>query len=81
MDKTSSVIAALNAGKLPSSEQLASWVDAALNSAILSNDPSADGGELSQQGKVLQNDVRDLLTAWKQLGESKNGEYRFPWYP
>lgn len=75
MDKSSSVIAALNAGKLPSSEQLASWVDMALNSAILNKDPSADGGELSQQGKVLQNDVRDLLTAWKELGESKNGEH------
>lgn len=74
MDKTSTVIAALNAGKLPSSEQLAGWVNAALNSAVLSNEPSADGGELSQQGKSLQSDIRDLLTAWNELGESKNGE-------
>ncbi|KAH9911872.1 uncharacterized protein B0H18DRAFT_1127893 [Fomitopsis serialis] len=75
MDKASSVLAALNAGKIPSSAQLATWVDAALDSAVLRADPSADGGsELSQQGKALQNGLRDVLVAWKQLGESKNGD-------
>ncbi|KZT63810.1 hypothetical protein DAEQUDRAFT_770247 [Daedalea quercina L-15889] len=75
MDRASSVIAALNAGKLPSSDQLASWVDAALNSAILTSDPSSDDGQLSQQGKSLQNDLREVLSAWKQLGGSTNGRY------
>ncbi|PCH36984.1 hypothetical protein WOLCODRAFT_20866 [Wolfiporia cocos MD-104 SS10] len=72
MDKAASIIAALDAGKLPTHQQISHTIDAFLNSAVLSVAPPIDGGELSQQGKVLQNDVRDVLEAYKQLGESKN---------
>ncbi|KZT08287.1 uncharacterized protein LAESUDRAFT_697852 [Laetiporus sulphureus 93-53] len=74
MDKTAAVVAALNAGKMPTSEQLSQAFDVFLNSAVLNAHPTADGGELSERGKVLQNDVRELLIAYKQLAESKNGD-------
>jgi len=74
MDKTASIIAALNAGKLPTAEQTSSALDLFLQSPLLTAEPLPDGGELSEQGKALQNDVRDILLAYKQLGESKNGD-------
>ncbi|EED79642.1 predicted protein [Postia placenta Mad-698-R] len=74
MDQSASIIAALNAGKLPSSQQAGAAFDLILDSNILNAEPSADGGELSAQGKVLQKDLRDVLSAYKQLGQSKNGD-------
>lgn len=79
MDQTASIIAALNAGKLPSSQQAGAAFDLILDSNILNAEPSADGGELSAQGKVLQKDFRDVLSAYKQLGESKNGMSTSHW--
>jgi hypothetical protein len=75
MDKTSSIIAALNAGKLPSQEQTSQWIDWFLNSQLSQVEPSTDAGELSQQGRVLVSDVRDLMTAYKLAGEHKNGQF------
>ena len=74
MDKTSSIIAALDAGKLPSQEQISQWIDWFLDSQRSQVEPSSDSGELSQQGKALVGDVRDLLTAYKLAGEHKNGK-------
>ncbi len=74
MDKSSSVVAALNAGKLPSQKQLSQGIDRLLASPFLTNDPSTGIGELSAQGKQLQDDVRSLLAAYKKLGDDKNGE-------
>ncbi|KAI0826244.1 hypothetical protein BC629DRAFT_1578653 [Irpex lacteus] len=74
MDKASSVIAALDAGKLPSQEQVSQWIDWFLNSQLSQIEPSSNSGELSQQGKALVGDIRDLLTAYKLSGEHKNGD-------
>lgn len=74
MDRTSSALAAFRAGKLPSQQQTSRAVDALLNAPVLSNEPSKDAGQLSEEGVKLQNDLRQLLTAYKAFGESKNGE-------
>ncbi|KAI0701974.1 hypothetical protein BC835DRAFT_1322062 [Cytidiella melzeri] len=74
MDKASSIIAALDAGKIPSQEQISQWIDWFLNSQLSQVEPSPEAGELSQQGKLLVGDVRDLLTAYKVAGEHKNGD-------
>ena len=73
MDKASSVIAAFDAGKLPSQQQINDFIDWFLNSGLSQVEPTSDQGELSQQGKVLVGDVRELLTAYKLAGEHKNG--------
>ncbi|EMD36643.1 hypothetical protein CERSUDRAFT_136886 [Gelatoporia subvermispora B] len=74
MDKTTSVIAAFSAGKLPTQQQVSQALEQALHSAVLSDDPSPDGGQLSEQGKVLQNDVREILEAYQQLVDSKDSD-------
>ncbi|KAI0089031.1 hypothetical protein BDY19DRAFT_1041796 [Irpex rosettiformis] len=74
MDKASSIVAALDAGKLPSQEQVSQWIDWLLNSQLSQVEPSADSGELSQYGRVLVGDVRNLLTAYRLAGEHKNGD-------
>lgn len=81
MDKSSSILAALNAGKLPSHEQIAQGIDALLAAPVLNNDPATGSGELSAQGAEIQNGIRNLLTAYKKLGENKNGAYRSPSNP
>ncbi len=75
MDKSSSILAALNAGKLPSHEQIARAIDALLVAPVLNNEPATGSGELSAQGAEIQNGIRNLLTAYKKLGENKNGSY------
>ncbi|KAI0752306.1 hypothetical protein C8Q80DRAFT_1217036 [Daedaleopsis nitida] len=74
MDKSSSVIAAFNAGKLPTQQQISTALDHLLASPFLTNQPSTDVAELSAQGKQLQDSVRNLLTAYKQLVEAKNAD-------
>ncbi|KAI0363499.1 hypothetical protein BV20DRAFT_975593 [Pilatotrama ljubarskyi] len=74
MDKSSSLIAALNAGKFPSQQQISNAIDHLLAAPILNNEPSSGAGELSAQGKEIQNDVRNLLNAYKKLGENKNAD-------
>lgn len=72
MDKATSVLAALDAGKLPDQEQVNQAIDWVLNSAIPELEPSGRG-ELSEQGKVIANGLRDVLQSYKQLGSAKNG--------
>ncbi|OCH86793.1 hypothetical protein OBBRIDRAFT_204740 [Obba rivulosa] len=74
MDKTTSVIAAFGAGKLPTQQQISQAIEKALDSSLLNDQPSPDGGQLSEQGKVLQNDVREVLLAYKSLIENKDGD-------
>ena len=74
MDKASSVMAALDAGKFPSQQQINAFIDWFLNSPLSQIEPTSEGGELSEQGRIIVEDVRDLLTAYKQLGENKNGQ-------
>ncbi|TBU21761.1 hypothetical protein BD311DRAFT_677580 [Dichomitus squalens] len=74
MDKSASIAAAFGAGKLPSQQQLSKAIDNALNSPFLTNKPSIDVGELSEQGQQLQDSVRQLLLAYKKLGDNKNSD-------
>ncbi|TCD68513.1 hypothetical protein EIP91_010569 [Steccherinum ochraceum] len=74
MEKSAHVLAALDAGKIPSQQQINSFIDWLLNSALTQVEPSADGGELSEQGKLLVNDFRGLLNAYKLAGEHQNGD-------
>ncbi|KAF7329086.1 hypothetical protein MKEN_00169100 [Mycena kentingensis (nom. inval.)] len=72
MDKLTSVTAALDAGKLPSTQQLNAFIDWLNNSLIPAVGPS--DSTLSGQGRVLANDVRRILEAYKTLGDRKNGD-------
>ena len=74
MDKASSVIAALDAGKLPSQELTSQFIDWVLNSGLTQVEPSSEHGELSEQGQILVNDLREILIAYKKIGEHKNSE-------
>ncbi|GJE93419.1 hypothetical protein PsYK624_095780 [Phanerochaete sordida] len=74
MDKASSVIAALDAGKLPSQQQVDQFIDWLLQSGLTEVEPSSDYGELSENGRVLVQDIRDILNAYKQMGDNKNGD-------
>ena len=75
MDKSSSVVAAFNAGKLPNQKQISAALDRMLASPFLTNKPSTDVAELSAQGKQLQDDIRNLLLAYKKVVEDKNCEF------
>ncbi|KAJ7641406.1 hypothetical protein FB45DRAFT_356909 [Roridomyces roridus] len=70
MDKLASITAALDAGKLPSTQQLDAFIDWLKNSAIPAVQPSEDS--LSGQGRVLANDIRNLLESYKALNLNKN---------
>ncbi|THH32403.1 hypothetical protein EUX98_g1751 [Antrodiella citrinella] len=74
MEKSANIIAAFDAGKIPSQQQINSFIDWLLNSALTQVEPSDDSGELSEQGKILVGDVRNLLNAYKLAGEHKNGD-------
>jgi hypothetical protein len=75
MDKASSVIAALDAGKFPTQQQIDQFIDSVLKSGLTQVEPSSEYGELSEQGRTLIQDIRDILDAYKQLGDNKNGAY------
>lgn len=72
MDKSSSVIAALDAGKLPSTKQLSHFFNWLRDVGITHVEPSAQA-ELTSQGRVLANDVRRILDAYTQFLNNKNG--------
>jgi len=72
MDKSSSVIAALDAGKLPSTQQLSRFFNWLRDVGITNVEPSAQA-ELSSQGRVLANDIRRILDAYTQFLNNKNG--------
>jgi len=71
MNKTSSVIAALDAGKLPSTQQFNRFFDWLIDVGITNIEPSAQG-DLSSQGRVLANDLRRILDAYKAFLNDKN---------
>lgn len=73
MDKASSVIAALDAGKFPSQQQIDQFIDWLLQSGLTQVEPSPEFGELSEQGRALIQDIRDILEAYKLMGDHKNG--------
>jgi len=78
MDKLSSVIAAIDAGKIPTQKQVDDAIDWSLQN-IIAGVESPDMGKLSEPGKVLARGLRDLLLAYRQLGTKKNCNYfHFP---
>ncbi|KAJ7119508.1 hypothetical protein C8R44DRAFT_982225 [Mycena epipterygia] len=73
MDKLASITAALDAGKLPSSEQINSFIDWLTKSAIPAVQPSGDTlSGLSGPGRVLAQDLGNVLNAYKTLNSNKN---------
>lgn len=77
MDKTTSVLAALDAGKFPDQKQINQAIDWALTNLIPEIEP-AGSSELSAQGKVIADGLREILRAYKQLGSNKNGRWWLP---
>jgi len=73
MDKATSVLAAFEAGKIPSQQQLDQFIDWLRDSVIPDATPSNTGG-LSTRGVALASTTRELLAAYRQLGDSKNGD-------
>ncbi|KAG2360077.1 hypothetical protein BDR07DRAFT_1413625 [Suillus spraguei] len=71
MDKLSSAIAALDAGKLPTQKQVDVAIDWTLQNIVASAE-SPDTGKLTESGKVLARGIQDLLIAYKKLGDNKN---------
>ncbi|KAF8888376.1 hypothetical protein CPB84DRAFT_1849617 [Gymnopilus junonius] len=68
MDKATSVTAAFQTGKLPSTQQVNHFI----NFLVAQVEPSQD--QLSGQGRVLVKDVIAVLRAYQQLGANKNSD-------
>ena len=73
MDKTTSIVAALKAGKQPSQLQTNAWIEKLLQSELIQVEKTAGAGELSQNGKKLARDLRGILEAYKDYVSHKNG--------
>lgn len=71
MDKLTSVIAAFDAGKLPSTQQISQFVDFMNSNIITQYEPTSD---LTSQGRLLADDLRSILDAWKALAVDKDGD-------
>jgi hypothetical protein len=71
MEKTTSILAALDATKLPSTQQLIQFIDWLDKVGIIS---VATGDHLTSQGRVLADRVREILDAYKQLISNKNAD-------
>jgi hypothetical protein len=72
MDQVTSVLAAVDAGKLPSQQQISHAIDRFLDSAVSQVEPAKDEHPLSEQGRIIADGIRNLLGAYKELGASKN---------
>jgi hypothetical protein len=73
MDKTTSVIAAFQAGKFPTTNQLNGFIDYLLESDLIRVDSVAGQPELTAQGKKVAGDLREILSVYKEILTSKNG--------
>jgi len=71
MDELSSVIAAVDAGKLPTQQQANNYIDYALKHLVAPLE-AEDSSKLSEQGRILARDLRELLLANKQVGTDMN---------
>lgn len=76
MEKLSSTIAALNAGKLPTTRQLVDHIDWLELVLLPKMEPTAETAmelpQLTAQGKLLADDIRALLVAYKMVALHKN---------
>lgn len=68
------MLAALDAGKLPTTQQANQFIDWLKDIGITRLEPS-QSTELSTQGQILADDLRGVLDAYKQLGRDKNCQY------
>ena len=69
MDKATSVLAAIDAGKLPSTNQITAFI-LWLDNVGITSVPAAN---LTSQGRILADRIREILDAYKQLLSNKNG--------
>ena len=82
VDKVVDVLAALNAGKLPTQDQISRFLHVLLKSELL-KDVEDKGkvipgyGPLSTQGRKVLADIRALVQAALQFGMEKNSAFRF----
>jgi hypothetical protein len=73
MDKLTSITAAFDAGKFPTTEQLNAFIDFLSHSIIPAVQPSED--TLSGQSRVLTSDIRKILESHKALNLNKNSVF------
>ncbi|PVG01902.1 hypothetical protein CPB86DRAFT_24838 [Serendipita vermifera] len=78
-EKYASIIAALEAGKIPSQKQInqcIAFVQRLIHQAINQDGKgqSSDIGRLSSDGAQILGDVNDILEAYKDLANQKNGD-------
>jgi hypothetical protein len=76
VDKIVDLLAALNAGKLPTQDQLSHSLQALLKSELLKEDKGgviSGNGPMSKEGRKALGDIRDLVQAFLQFGLEKNG--------
>lgn len=76
MDNITTILAAFNAGKLPSQTQINQFIDWFQSYGLAqakSATESATGGKLSSQGQELVKRVSAILSAYQALGNNKNG--------
>ncbi|KAH6902617.1 hypothetical protein BKA70DRAFT_1434941 [Coprinopsis sp. MPI-PUGE-AT-0042] len=73
MDRASSVVAAFQAGKLPTTEQINSFIDWLNDVGITQVEPEANT-ELSSRGRVVAGSLRRTLDAYRGLANNKNGD-------
>ncbi|KAI6039704.1 hypothetical protein EDC04DRAFT_3140724 [Pisolithus marmoratus] len=71
MDKLASVIAAVEAGKLPTQSQISNYIDYTLTHIVTPLE-EGDSSRLSEYGSILAQDLREVLLAYKNLGTNKN---------
>ncbi|KAK0470635.1 hypothetical protein IW261DRAFT_1001355 [Armillaria novae-zelandiae] len=70
MEHVTSNLAALNAGKFPSQDQLNGFIDWIKINGL----SQMEAGQLSSQGRVLAKHVGNILDAYKTLGLNKNSD-------
>ncbi|KAJ6602466.1 hypothetical protein DFH09DRAFT_899906 [Mycena vulgaris] len=75
MEKVVAISAALDAGKLPSTNQIDAFIAWLNEAAIPAARPSEDSeARLSGQGRVLADDIRNVLDSYKALNSNKNSD-------
>ncbi|KAJ7718357.1 hypothetical protein DFH07DRAFT_933600 [Mycena maculata] len=75
MEKLVNITAALYAGKLPSTQQIDSFLVWLNESAIPAARPSDDtDARLSDHGRILADDIRSVLDSYKSLNSNKNSD-------
>ncbi|KAH8922908.1 hypothetical protein BT69DRAFT_1262998 [Atractiella rhizophila] len=74
MEKAANISAAFSTGKLPSTAQSNAFLAWLLESDFIKPSGVQNGGQFSEKGMTMIKDLREMLEAWKQLGENKNGD-------